>query len=79
MATQVGAPTVPIYLAGELKKVSPKAMGVVVGELSPGVRSEFQKGIGALELPSPTRIHLEVARSAKGIGIGPASKPTLPR
>jgi hypothetical protein len=55
-------------LDDELKKVAPNAIGLVVGELSPQARNEFQRGLG-VKLPSPERVHLEVARSAKGIDL----------
>jgi hypothetical protein len=55
-------------LADALQKVAPNAFGVVVGELSPGARNEFQRGLG-VPLPSPTRVHVEVARKDKGIDL----------
>jgi hypothetical protein len=55
-------------LADELKKVDPRAIGVVVGELSPVMQNEFRRGLG-VPLPAPTRVHLQMDRNGGGIDV----------
>src|SRR5262249_3084463 len=58
-------------LAPELKKLSSKAIAIVVGELSKGAGVDFQRGLG-VPLPTPSRVRLELARSAQGVDLSMA-------